>query len=66
MAKKKAEPMEATATPKRQRTGKAVRLDLTPRDHKRLEKAATSKGLTLASCARMALLEWLKTVEAER
>jgi hypothetical protein len=65
MAKKKATPMEATATPKRKRTGKAVRLDLIPKDHKRLEKIAASKGLTLASCARMVLLEWMKTMEAE-
>lgn len=65
MAKKKATPMETTQAPKRQRAGKAVRLDLTLKDHERLEKAADAKGLTLASCARMAVLEWLKAAEAQ-
>jgi hypothetical protein len=66
MAKRKAAPMQATSAPKRKRTGKAVRLDLTPKDHKRLESVATTKGLTLASCARMAVLDWLKAMESDQ
>lgn len=48
------------------RTGRAVRLDLTEADHKRLETAAGKVGLSKASFARMALLERLQTVEASK
>jgi hypothetical protein len=58
--KRGAAKVQATATP-RKRVGKAVRLDLTPRDHQRLERAARARGLTMASYARMTLLERLKT-----
>jgi uncharacterized membrane protein (UPF0136 family) len=39
---------------------KGVRLDLSPADHKKLEHTAREKGLTMASYARMVLLERLK------
>jgi hypothetical protein len=39
---------------------KGVRLDLSPADHKRLERIARERGLTMASYARMVLLERLK------
>ena len=51
--------MEATATPVRKRTGIAVRLDLSPKDHERLAKLAKRRGLTMASYARMVILEKL-------
>ena len=49
--------VEATATPARKRTGIAVRLDLSPKDHERMSKLAKRRGLTLASYARMVILE---------
>jgi hypothetical protein len=45
------------------RAVKGVRLDLSPADHKRLEKTARERGLTMASYARMALFERLKADE---
>jgi hypothetical protein len=45
------------------RAVKGVRLDLSPADHKRLERAAKERGLTMASYARMALFERLKADE---
>jgi hypothetical protein len=64
MAKKTgAKKVEATATPARKRTGKAVRLDLSPKDHDRLEKAAEERGLSKSSYARMAVLALLKQDE---
>jgi predicted DNA-binding protein len=35
---------------------KAVRLDLTPADHERLNRQAKKRGLTMASYARMVIL----------
>jgi hypothetical protein len=43
---------------------KGVRLDLSPADHKRLERVAKEKGLTMTSYARMSVLERIKTDEA--
>jgi hypothetical protein len=54
----------ATATPGR-RLAKAVRLDLTEKDHERLERVATEKGLNMASYARMAVLAQLRKDEEE-
>jgi hypothetical protein len=64
MAKKAtgAKKVEATAAPRR-RTGKAVRLDLSTKDHDRLERAAEDRGLTKASYARMAVLALIKQDE---
>jgi hypothetical protein len=45
------------------RNVKGVRLDLSPADHKRLERASKERGLTMASYARMALFERLKADE---
>jgi hypothetical protein len=53
----------ATATPKRVRTGIAVRLDLPPTDHERASKIARDQGLSLASFARMALYRLMKEYE---
>jgi hypothetical protein len=65
MAKKAAgeRNVPAIATPKRKRTAKAVRLDLTAKDHERLDRAATSKGLSKSAFARMAVLDRLKELE---
>jgi uncharacterized protein YbaP (TraB family) len=52
-----------TAT-QEERTVKGVRLDLSPEDHKRLERTAKQLGLTMASYARMALFERLKADES--
>jgi hypothetical protein len=59
MAKKTAgeRKMPETAAPTRKRIGKAVRLDLNAKDHARLERLATRKGLTMASYVRLALFE---------
>jgi hypothetical protein len=42
---------------------KGVRLDLSSTDHERLGRCARERGLTMASYARMAVLERLKTDE---
>jgi hypothetical protein len=64
MAKKPsgAKKLETTATPVR-RLSKAVRLDLSPKDHERLERCAEARGLNLASYARMAVLALVKADE---
>ena len=70
MAKTQTKPgakkMGATATPVRKRTGKAVRLDLSPKDHDRLERASEERGLSKSSYARMAVLALIKRDEEER
>jgi hypothetical protein len=65
MAKKAAgeKKAEAIATPTRKRTGIAVRLDLSPKDHERLSKLAKRRGLTMASYARMVILERMDAEE---
>jgi hypothetical protein len=55
--------MNVVATPTRRRTGKAVRLDLSPKDHDRLEKVAEERGLSKSSYARMAVLSLIKQDE---
>jgi predicted DNA-binding protein len=68
MAKKTpgANKMGATSTPARKRSGKAVRLDLSPKDHDRLDKAAEERGLSKSSYARMAVLAYIKQDEEDR
>jgi hypothetical protein len=51
--------LEKTAGP----TRKTVRLDLTPKDHARLEWCARDRGLTKAAFARQAVLEQIKADE---
>ena len=48
------------------RTGKPVRLDLTEKDHKRLDEHARKKGLSKASLSRMIILEWLDERDKEK
>lgn len=66
MAKKRTpvegDKMPATAKPQRSRA-KSVRLDLSDREHERLQEAADRLGLSMASCARMAVLSWLQDQE---
>jgi len=62
MARKRAKTVQA-AEPVR--TGRPVRLDLTEKDHVRLEKQAKKRGLNKASTARMIILEWLDEEESE-
>lgn len=47
------------------RLGKAVRLDLSEKDHERLDRVATAKGLNMAAYSRMAILERLRKDEEE-
>jgi hypothetical protein len=63
MAKKKVKPMNAV---EETRLTVPVRLDLTPNDRERLQTQARKHGLTMASCARMAVLKWLEAQEAGR
>lgn len=53
MARKRAKTVQATQPV---RTGRPVRLDLTEKDHERLEKQAKKRGLNKASTARMIIL----------
>ncbi len=66
MAKKSSgeKKVQATATPGR-RLGKAVRLDLSEKDHERLDRVARAKGLNMAAYSRMAILERLRKDEEE-
>src|SRR3954465_2141759 len=61
MSRKRAEKVPASEV---ESNVKRVRLDLSPDDHERLERAAKSKGLNKASFARMAVLAMIKSVEA--
>ncbi len=56
MAKKEVKQVNATQA---EPTTKAVRLDLTMKDHARLDRQAKKRGLTKASYSRMVLLEKL-------
>jgi hypothetical protein len=49
-----------------ERSGRPVRLELSAGDHERLERCARERGLSKASYARMAVLERLKTDEANK
>jgi hypothetical protein len=63
MAKKTAKGVAMNAAPAKEKVAKGVRLDLTPADHKRLNKLARERGLTMSSYARMALFERMKDDE---
>jgi hypothetical protein len=64
MAKKKVEvKVEATASKPKGRNVKPIRLDVSPNDYERASACAEARGLTLASYARMALLDFLKRDE---
>jgi hypothetical protein len=63
MAKKTLKGGKTMTAVKEKRAVKGVRLDLSPADHKRLEKTAKERGLTMASYARMALFERLRADE---
>jgi hypothetical protein len=60
---KKTGARKVTATATRKRSGKAVRLDLSPKDHDRLEQAAEARGLSKSSYARMAVLTLIRQDE---
>jgi hypothetical protein len=60
---RKAGTKKVTAT--KTRKGKAVRLDVSPEDHKRLDRIAKAKGLNMAAYSRMAILERLRKDEEE-
>ena len=65
MAKKKVEAtVQATAKPKA-RNVRPIRLDVSPGDYERASARAEGRGLTLASYARMALLDFIKRDEKE-
>ncbi len=68
MAKKTVNDKSMNAVKGRVRSGsalvKGVRLDLSEVDHARLERCSRELGLTMASYARMAVLERLKADEA--
>lgn len=58
--------VQATAKAKpNRRLGKAVRLDLSDKDHERLDRVATAKGLNMAAYSRMAILERLRKDEED-
>jgi hypothetical protein len=63
MAKKATGAKKVQAT--RERKGVAVRLDMSPEDHERLERCAKRRGLTKASYARMAVLALIRGDEEE-
>jgi hypothetical protein len=65
MAKKVTKGGKSIDTVQDERLVKGVRLDLSPSDHKRLERRAKGLGLTMSSYARMAVLERLKADEKE-
>jgi hypothetical protein len=44
-------------------TTKAIRLELFPQDHERLEAQGRKRGLSKAATARMVILEWLEEQE---
>ena len=63
MAKKR---VKQVNTAKEEQVTKAVRLDLSLQDHERLERCASRIGLSMSSCARMALLRWIQAEEAQQ
>jgi len=60
MGRKRAQKVAATGQAE---TAKAIRLELFPQDHERLEAQARKRGLNKASTARMVILEWLEEQE---
>ncbi len=65
MAKRVAGKAKQIVAVKEMRLVKGVRLDLSPADHERLERIARVRGLTMASYARMVLLERMKADEGQ-
>ena len=61
---KRPQDVKVAASPA-ERLTKPVRLDLKPSDHDRLDRQASRRGLTMASYARMVLLEKLDEEEGE-
>ncbi len=66
MAKKSAKGGKPMSAVQEVRLLKGVRLDLSPGDHDRLERSARARGLTMASYARMAVLELLNADESRK
>jgi hypothetical protein len=64
MAKKAVKTVPAAT--EEERLTKPVRLDMTPTDHERLERQSRRRGLTMAACARMVILEWLEQAEGSK
>ena len=62
MAKKRRTDVEAT---KAEPVAKAVRLDLSLEDHKRVDRVARIYGLSMSAYARMAVLKSLQQDETE-
>jgi hypothetical protein len=60
MAKKKVGKVQATAEP----ATKAIRLDMSPRDHERIEHVAKSLKVSKAAFARMAVMDRVRAEEA--
>jgi predicted nucleic acid-binding Zn ribbon protein len=60
MGRKRATKVTATGETE---TAKAIRLELFPVDHERLEVQARKRGLNKAATARMVVLEWLEEQE---
>ena len=63
MARKRVKKMGSTG---KVETAKAIRLELFPEDHERLEAQAKKRGLNKASTARMVILEWLEEQEKKK
>ena len=63
MGRKKPETVTEETKPKRD--VRSVRLDLTPADHDRLAECAERRGLSLASYARMAVLDLVRRDEKD-
>jgi predicted nucleic acid-binding Zn ribbon protein len=63
MARKRAKKVAPTGQAE---TAKAIRLELFPQDHKRLEEQARKRGLNKAATARMVILEWLDEQEKKK
>ncbi len=62
-AKKRAAKVNTT---KSEPVVKPVRLVLPEADHERLERCASRIGLSMSSCARMAVLRWIEAEEERR
>jgi hypothetical protein len=66
MPKQAARKAKQSTPAKEERLLKGVRLDLSPADHQRLERIARERGLTMASYARMVLLERMKADDSPK
>ncbi len=63
MGRKRAKKVTSTGEAE---TAKAIRLELFPQDHERLEAQARRRGLSKAAAARMVILEWLEEQEKKK